>query len=359
MTRKLLPGALVAVASGLLAGCLEEPLHAPPPVDTDGSPRPIPARVLVLNGLSETLSSLDPDTRQMTVQAATVGTWPNRVRPWTAGRAFLVTASGDNRVEILNARDLSFRQEIDFGPGTNPWLAIASNDGGSEGVATAWLSGEVRRIRLDRAESLPPVAVTPGPEGVAVDGDIAWVACTNWLGDEGTYGPGRLDVVDLSAGRVLASIEVGRNPQDVLLTDDGRVHVLCTGTYGGGPDPETGSVHVVDPTAKEVIAVVELGGSPGSFVESSRGIAWVAGFAGGIRRYEVSTLAILTDPSAPELAGPGYSGIAEDPVTGIIWAVNFEMDLLVAIEPDTGSLDDAWWVGDGPVDVWVHRPPDE
>jgi DNA-binding beta-propeller fold protein YncE len=346
---------LLVVAAAFVAACAEDPVSPDPdrvPAPGEDLP-PSPPRILVVNSLSWTLSSLDPITGVMSVQAAVHGAVPNRVAATPNGLELLVTASGDNDVEILAAHDLSRRGGIDVGRGSNPWCAIPlSND---EAIVTNWLSSDVRRLDLATRRAGPPLSTSLGPEGVAIADGRAWVACTNYRSDGG-YGTGRLDVVELAAWRVVASIPVGRNPQDVLVAADGRVHVLCTGTYGTGPSDEAGSVHLVDPSTLTSVDRVDLGGSPGRFALDEEGVVWIAGFSGGVRRYVASSLEVLPDSSDPALSSSGLSGIAVDAVTETIWVTSFDADLLLAIDATSLSLRDAWLVGDGPVDVLVLRP---
>jgi DNA-binding beta-propeller fold protein YncE len=346
------PGwALVALL--LVTGCAEDPAAPEPdPVPPEELPAS-PPRVLVVNGLSETLSSLDPGTGQMTVQAAVLGTWPNRVTATPDRLELLVTASGDNEIEVLAAHDLSRRGGVDVHPGSNPWLAVASSR--SEAYATNWLSGGLRRLDLASHETGPLLRTTPGPEGFAVSDGHAWIACTNYR-EDGTFGPGRVDVADLAAWSVVASIPVGRNPQDVLVDAAGRVHVLCTGTYGGGPDDEAGSVHVVDRATRAVVGVVPLGGSPGRLALGEDGVVWVSGVAGGVRRYRADDLEILPDPTDRALTSSGLTGIAIDATTSTVWVASFDADLLMEVDPVSVTVSNAWIVGDGPVDVLVLRP---
>jgi DNA-binding beta-propeller fold protein YncE len=344
------------LAGGVLlaSGCEEDRTIASNlPVVPEGSTGSIPARVLVVNTLSETLSSLDPDRGTMTVQAAVVGTWTNRARVTPDGRTILITNSGDNGIEILNARDLSRRGEIDLGPGSSPWIAVPLSN--HEAVVSNWLSNDVRLVRFGLGSAGPPIATTPGPEGIAVWGRIAYVACTNYAGSEGSYGRGALDVVDLDTGAPIRSVDVGTNPQDVILASDGRLHVLCTGDYATGGD-ERGSIHVLDPGTWITESVIDLGGSPGRLEEDRAGTVWVIGFAGGVRRYRTGTFELLPDPSDPALRGPGFSGLAIDPSTGTVYVTDFDSDLLLAIDPEEMAVVDVWLVGDGPVDVVVLRP---
>lgn len=343
----------LAALAILLAACAEDP--AAPPAEDVTPPEnlpPSPPRILVVNDRSETLSSLDPTTGTMTVQAAVLGAWPNRVTAASGGRELLVTASGDNEVGILAAHDLSRRGGVDVGPGSNPWLAIELP--GSGAIVTNWLSGDVRRLDLVAREAGPALVTAPGPEGVVVHDGFAWIACTNWVQDD-RYGPGQVDVVDLAQWRAVASIHVGKNPQEVLVDSAGRVHVLCTGTYGTGPGDEAGSVWVVDPAARAVVDSAALGGSPGRFALDGDGVVWVCGDAGGVRRYRADDLSLLPDPTDRWLRSSGLTGIAVDPSGPTVWITSFDADVLLAVDPSTVTVRDAWLVGDGPVDVLVLR----
>ncbi|MGH2571772.1 MAG: hypothetical protein ACRDGR_11125, partial [bacterium] len=298
------------------------------------------------------LSSLDPTTGAMTVQAAALGAVPNRVTAASGGRELLVTASGDNEVTILAAHDLSRRGGVDLGPGSNPWLAVETHSSGA--IVTNWVSSDVRRLDLVTREAGPALATTPGPEGFALHDGLAWIACTNWM--EGSeYGAGQVDVVDLAQWSVVASITVGKNPQEVLVDAAGRIHVLCTGSYGTGPDDEAGSVWVVDPAARAVVDSAALGGSPGRFALDADGVVWVCGDAGGVRRYRADDLSLLPDPTDRWLRSSGLSGIAVDPSGPTVWITSFDADVLLAVDPSAVSARDAWFAGDGPVDVLVLR----
>jgi DNA-binding beta-propeller fold protein YncE len=343
----------LAALAIVVAACAEDPV-APPAEDVTPPENlpPSPPRVLVVNSLSWTLSSLDPDTGTMTVQAATLGAVPNRVTAASGGRELLVTVSGDNEVTILAAHDLSRRGGIDVGRGSNPWLAVALPTGSA--IVSNWLSSDVRRLDLAARAAGPALDTSPGPEGLAVLDGFAWIACTNYL-EGGGYGEGRVDVVDLAQWRVVSSVPVGKNPQEVLVDAAGRVHVLCTGTYGTGPDDEPGSVWVVDPAARAVVDSAALGGSPGRFALDGDGVVWVCGEAGGVRRYRADDLSLLTDPVDRWLRSPGLTGIAVDPSESTVWITSFDADVLLAVDPSTVSVRDAWFVGDGPVDVLVVR----
>jgi DNA-binding beta-propeller fold protein YncE len=334
-----------------LAGCTPDPLRPPTPGDPPvGAPAGTP-QVLVVNTLSETISRLDLSTGAFSVQAAVTGTWTNRITAAANGTLFLVADSGSNEIALHDAADLARIGAIDLGPGSNPWLARAVD--ARRGVASSWLKGEVRLLDLAHGTAGAAIPTTPGPEGFVVLGETAFVACTNFLGSEGSFGEGRLDVVDLAAARVVASIPVGTNPQDVVLGPDGMLHVLCTGDYSpAGP----GRAVVVDPSLHAVAATVPLAGAPGRIAVAPDGAMWVVGHAGGVQRYDPFSRAILPGPADSALQSARLSAIAADEAGGRVYVTAFEDDLLIAVDAAAGTVAEAWIVGDGPVDVLVSRP---
>ncbi len=343
--------ALVAAAVAAV-GCADDPVRPPtpewPPVgSTPGAPQ-----VLVVNTLSETISRLDLETGVFTVQAAVAGTWTNRITAAAHGTVFLVADSGSNEIALLDAADLRRLGAIDVGPGANPWLAGEVDV--RRAVASNWLQGSLRI--LDLAAGEPDVAIattTPGPEGFVVLGETVFVVCTNYQGAQGSFGEGRLEVVDLAARRVVASIPVGMNPQDVVRGPDGMLHVVCTGNYS---ESVPGRADVVDPALRAVAATVPLDGAPGRIATGPDGAMWVAGQAGGVQRYDPLTRARLEDPADPALQAAGLSALAADPAGGRVYVTAFEDDLLLAVDAASGMVTDAWIAGDGPVDVLVSRP---
>lgn len=344
---------LVLLAVGTtLAGCLEKhspPTAPPPPIGGNAS---VPSdRVLVVNTLSETLSSLDPDTGTLTVQAAVAGTWVNRVTTGPDSRRLLLTNSGANEVEILDAIDLSPIVRVDLGPARSPWTAVVVD--GARILVTNWLAGTVQLASVTGPLIGSPLATTPGPEGVLVRDGRAFVACTHFR-SEGGYGPGRVDVVELASWQVVASIPVGSNPQDLAFAPDGHLHVVCTGTPGDVAGD--GTVHVIDPTSNVVTGVVPIGGSPGRIASDGAGVMWTVGYSGGLRSYDAGSLAMFPDPDDPALRGPGLSAVAFDPVRDALYVTHFDGDLLLELAAATGEVQAVWQVGDGPVDVLVHRP---
>lgn len=342
---------LTALAVFTTFGCGEVPTYPAPPISPQGDPRDVPARILVVNTLSETISSLDPATDVLHVQAALGGTWTNRITAMPDRRQLLVTNSGSNEVIVLDAIDLAVIRTIDLGPGRNPWTTVAVD--GWHAIISNWLAGTVRLAVAATGTIGPPLATTPGPEGMATTNGLAWIACTNYRSD-GDWDEGRVDLVDLAAWRVVGSIPVGRNPQEIIVGPDGNLHVLCTGTYGGGATPEAGSIHVLEPNSRTTVGVIDLGGSPGRLAANTNGEVWVVGFGGGLRRYDAASRTLLPEPTDPSLLVSGLSAIAFDEKGEFAYITWFDGDLLLRVDVDAVVVTDAWITGDGPVDVLVN-----
>ena len=341
------------LCAAALSGCFSEdaPTAPEPP---DDNPSEVVPRVLVLNSLSETISSLDLTSGELNVFAAPAGTWPNRIVSVPELREILVVASGDNEIELLSEETLAHLNAVDVGSGNNPWMASLWKD--THAIVTNWLSGEIVEIDLaSRGAGRRMATSVSGPEGILVVNDRAYVACSHYEVPNSSFLDGRLDAIDLLNWVRDASIPVAVNPQDVKLAPDGSIHVLCTGTYGNGPTPQSGKVSVVDPISLQTTDTIEIGGSPGRFAIASGGVAWVAGFEGGIRRYDTQSRQILSPPGDPELTAPGFSAVAWDSAGSTVYVTSFEADLLIAIDEAAGSIRDAWIVGDGPIDILVLR----
>ncbi len=340
----------VVLAAVALAGCADESTAPTAPETPPLGSLPTAPRVIVINTLSETISALDLDTGTMNVQAALAGAWTNRATASPDARLLLVTDSGDNDVRVLDAGSLATLARIDVGLGKNPFLARALGDGTA--LVSNWLTAEVQLLDLAGERPAATIATTPGPEGFVVVGDRAFVACTNYQGAAGTYGEGRVEVIDLAERRLVTSLAVSRNPRDVVIGADGRIHVVCAGDYGAAP----GRVDVLDAGATSVVGSVDLGGSPARAALGPDGAMWVVGFYGACRRYDPTALTVREEPIDPTLPSTGLSAIAFDATAGRAYVTAFSDDLLLAIDVASRLVVDLWLVGDGPVDVLVQRP---
>ena len=111
-------------------------------------------------------------------------------------------------------------------------------------------------IRVDNATGLvTPLAVGPGPSGIAVGGGGVWVAVT---------GADKVVRIDPGTRAVTDTIAVGRSPTGVSV-GAGSVWVANSGD---------GTVTRIDPTTNQPNATIAVGGSPQA-ITIAGGRAWV------------------------------------------------------------------------------------
>ena len=155
-----------------------------------------------------------------------------------------------------------------------------------------------------------------------------------------------LGVVDLSSGRILASVPLGSSPNAVA-TGAGSIWVALS---------NRGVVERVDPTTNTVQQTIVLKGSP-SAIAVGGGFVWVAeSLAGKVVQIDPNANGGQKVASIP--VGNGPTGIVYG--LGAVWVANSVDNTVVRIDPATGaksapiSVDagaDAIAAGDGA--VWV------
>ena len=59
--------------------------------------------------------------------------------------------------------------------------------------------------------------------------------------------------IDPEVGRVVATIDLGRDVESVVESPDGYIWVAGGGSVGGGCDPAAGYVAVIDPSTNRII----------------------------------------------------------------------------------------------------------
>lgn len=347
---------LRAILLGVLvtAGACRDETMAPDPEPEPDFGGLGPDRILVLNSLSQTISSLDLSDDSMTVHARTVGSWANRLLLVPSRREILVVCSGENEIQRYGREALAPRGNIDLGSGRNPWgMGLGASN---RCWVSEWLTGSVAEIDLASGVMLRRIETEARtPEGLTVTEDLVVVACSNFrANDPDPFGEGWVETFDVASGTRVRRIACGVNPQEVVQDEEGYFHVVCTGTYGQGSVPASGEIHVLDSTGSPVDTVF-VGGSPVGLALTHQGVAWVASESGGVQRYDLTSRELLAPPAAPELAAGGMSVVAWDSAGSSLYFANFGEDLLLRVDDSTGDIQNAWIVGDGPVDVLVLR----
>ncbi len=190
-------------------------------------------------------------------------------------------------------------------------------------------AGLVRRLSLAGAPLGDPVAVSPHPGAMAIDGADLWVVDPD----------GTLTRLDVARGEVVSEVDVGGVLVDVLV-DGGVVWVA---------DIEAGGVRAIDPGTEAVGPLVVV---PGGAVRMAAAgpILWVTGLDDVVTPVDLATG--TAGPAVPVGRGPIGAAVDAD---GVLWVAVSDDDVVARLDGGDGSVaGPPVPVGGAPVEVVVH-----
>lgn len=299
-------------------------------------------RILVVNGLSETLTLIDRAGDSIAQNVLALGLAPNRIR--RAGTSVLVVNSISDDLWVIDPVTFSVTRTIKFPDGDNPWDVVVIDD--TLCAVSMLVGSSAIFVNYATGDTLGRIATGKSPEGMAVVGDNLWIANTGF--DFGTYqyDPGTITVADVHTGAPVTTVPVGTNPQSIVRAGDGMLHALCTGNYYD----RFGIVYVIDPETATVLDSISLGGSPGDVIAGPGGVNFVAagGWAdsGHVYRYDALAGTVLNGAADPWHSAQGVVGLFERPEGGI-YTLCFNADSVIGHASD-GTVVEKYQVGDGP-----------
>lgn len=342
----------------IVFGCMRDPYIGPSIRSND-----VPdgqRELFVINGLAETVSVIDPETRDVYHDVLTTGMWPNHMIYYD-GRLYVVNA-GDNEIVVYDENTFEEDGKIYLGAGSNPWMIIRAA-GTAKGYVTNFAAGEVAVVNLDTYTVITRIPVGDGPEGSAYKNGKVYVCNTSWDYQLFDYNPGTVSVIDTGTDMVIKTITVGKNPQSVFACPDiDEVHVICTGKNGGA-DSDDGEIYIIDTTANSLDdQVIAIGGSPnwtdGAF-QQSNGTVFLSG-VGGLMSYNYRAREILHGSddyilSDADVQGDLYSGAVVDEVNGVLYSCFFTRDTIVVLDLDTYDVLETIEGSDGAQSIYLFQ----
>lgn len=163
------------------------------------------------------------------------------------GDLVLVAARGDNAIYAFTLKDrrLTPAGRLELGPQTAPTDVVFAPDG-RHAYAATWDAGKIIEIAVDGTRlSLTGQDVVTGRQayGAVITRDGAWLINTN-VGGTLEDPTGAVTMVDLKAHKLAAAITVGKTPEHVALSPDGRylAAVVANGAAWNRLDPTYGKV---------------------------------------------------------------------------------------------------------------------
>jgi DNA-binding beta-propeller fold protein YncE len=310
--------------------------------------------LVVINGLAETLSSVNLETGVVSNNIQTLGLVPNQVFIDNAGRrdgiAYVVNSSSHD-LQLIQLEPVALLKTISMGADRNPYSLEFLND--SLVVVSNLLANTISKVNTQTGSVVNEFAVGVAPQSMVYHQDELFVCLTAFDFVNFTYGQGHLAVVDPEVDSVITTIDVGMNPQSLVLDYEDQLLVLCTGDFFS----VFGMIYVVDPSTWTVIDSVATGGSPGQIALSPNGHAYIAagGFSGNgeVYVFDSHTHTMVRNSANPIAVGTGSLGTASD-IYGNAYSCNFSVDQVSRIAGVT--VDNTYALGDGPGFGAVYEP---
>lgn len=301
-------------------------------------------RLLIINGLAETLSEVDLDNGTVTNDIATLGLYPNDIIIVRDSAYILNSGSDDIYVYDLIADQVV--DAYDVGAGRNPYRIVELAP--DTLLATNWVANSLTRITTaGEIVGEYPIDGT-NPQGLLVIGDKTFLTTVSFVWQDTSYDAGALIAWDNLGDSAIAVCPVGDNPNDLAMGSDGNLWICCTGQYDG-----TGSVYVVDPLSMTVVDSILTGGDPTDITVAPVGIAflaagngwWPPGSEGDLYTIDVLSRTILHGSGDPLKTdgGPMSVIVASD---STVFSFNFAANTVTEIDASGNELR-RFAVGDG------------
>jgi streptogramin lyase len=205
----------------------------------------------------------------------------------------------------------------------------------------------------DELPSDPGETTWARPMGLTVAGDTAYIACGNMDDEYIAGGPGvvvEIDTVSHSVRRFHES--GGRNCVNVY-HHDGRpdeLWILNAGTYEPGSGfAGDGTLAIRSIAGDEVIRVVDLQDSPLELVLGNDRVYFASAMDGRIARMDLDGFTMASPIELPT-AGQGINYVSGLEITpdGVLWALEFNHNMLYVLDPAPGQIIQSVPMGEGP-----------
>ena len=160
------------------------------------------------------------------LQTVHAGPTPGGVTINRAGTLVLVASKGDDAIHVftLSGKHLTPAGKVDLGKGAAPADVVFAPDG-RKAYAVATGANRIMELGIDGTHVMRSgrdVATGINPYGATITPDGNWLLNTNLGGALDRKTSGTLTMIDLKSGRLTLNLEVGKVPEHVALSPDGR-----------------------------------------------------------------------------------------------------------------------------------------
>ncbi len=289
--------------------------------------------IYVANSFSNNVTPVDGVTDTALADIAG-GLIPQEVSASPNGDTIYVSNLDSNDIIVIDPRYKTVKDRI---PVSCSPSSIAMMPSGAEALAVCRTSGQIVRIDLAQRRQTATLSVS-FPHSVAINpaAGIAYISRSMFS----SY----VDVISLATFSRIASITVGRSPQGLAVSPDGKY--LYVANFGGG------AISVIDTSTNKVISSISIG-SPRNIAVSPDGkTLYVTNYNSGT--ISVIDAALLTVTHTVNV-GIHPNGIAADSKGTRLYVSNYSSNTLSIIDTKTLLSIATVPTGVGPLGVGLAR----
>lgn len=247
-----------------------------------------------------------------------------------------IIINNSNKIEVINMDTWKKMKTINMPPNASPRYLVDGNNG--KAYVTNLYGNSVSVIDLSNIEITASIAVGANPEEIVVSVNKAYVA--NSGGGNGNT----ISVINLQNDQVVNTIKVGDNPVFIKKDEDGILHVLCWGSWEKGTQ---GGIYSVDPNTDNVLDSLITDGYSSKLCIGPDDIGYFIN-NGNILSFSTDTYEVVNDSL---IIGGSFYGIAYEPVSDHIFtldAKDYVQNGSLIIYDKLGNLLESYDVGVNP-----------
>lgn len=253
-------------------------------------------------------------------------------------------------VEVVNKS--TFVSEGTITGFASPRFILPVNN--TKAYVSDWSADNIKIVNLSSLSITGSIPAGSGPEQMVISGTKLFVTNSGGFSTDST-----VTVIDMITDNVIATIQVGMNPNSIRLDKNGKVWVLCTGWYGpdftgGTSDDVAGKLVRIDPATNIIEAVFAMGQFDHPVRLNMNKSLDQLFYLRGLSAYDGSVFKMNIDdaslPATP-LVDKIFYGLGIDPVNGDIYggyAPVFGQQGYMFRYESNGALKDSVKVGIGP-----------
>ncbi len=168
-------------------------------------------------------------------------------------KAYLAV-NNSQKIEVVNGTTFSSIQTISGFQGPRHFVGV-----GTKGYVCDWFADDVKVLDLNTNTITGSIPVGSGPEMALVSGTKLFVVNVGGFGMDST-----VSVIDLGTDAVIATLQVGINPNSIVSDASGKLWILCGGSTGpdytgGTADDIAGSLWKINPFNYDIEKQLTMG----------------------------------------------------------------------------------------------------